>query len=373
MVVHDSLISELEESIRVGSQEKRVETLRKVTDLFLAETERFNDEQITVFDDVLNCLIERVETKALAELSRRLAPIANAPNEVIQKLARDDEISVASPVLMQSTRLTEPNLVEIAKTKGQAHLLAIAGRDHVGMPVTEVLVERGDNTVLNRLATNSGAVFSEASFTTLVERAEKDESLAMMLGRRLDIPLRLFRELLLRATEAVRTKLLALAGDNQAEIQSVLSQISDQMSAENTPPRDYRAASRLVRMLQERGELNQDTVLTFLRANKYEEVVATLAALCGLPLDHVDRSMQAARADAVLIICKAAGFEWATTRAVLKNRLTWKPILPRDLDNAWGDYVKLSKATANRVVRFWQVRGTFKDADPTQATAPTAA
>jgi uncharacterized protein (DUF2336 family) len=151
ITAQDSLISELEDSIRAGSHERRVQTLRKVTDLFLAESEGFNDEQINVFDDVLIRLIERVETKVLAELSRRLAPIPNAPNNVIQKLARNDEISVASPVLMQSARLSNASLIEIASTKSQAHLLAIAGRDRLEIPVTDVLIERGDNEVLNRL------------------------------------------------------------------------------------------------------------------------------------------------------------------------------------------------------------------------------
>jgi uncharacterized protein (DUF2336 family) len=151
MTAQDSLISELEDTIRAGSHEKRVQTLRKVIDLFLAESERFNDEQINVFDEVLIRLIERVETKVLAELSRRLAPIPNAPNDVIQKLARNDEISVANPVLMQSARLSNASLIEIASTKSHAHLLAIAGRDRLEIPVTDVLVEHGDNEVLNRL------------------------------------------------------------------------------------------------------------------------------------------------------------------------------------------------------------------------------
>src|SRR5882672_10591298 len=137
MIARDSLISELEESIHGGSHDKRVQTLRKVTDLFLAETERFSDDQINVFDDVLKRLIDRVETKALAELSRRLAPTPNAPNDVIQKLARNDEISVASPVLMQSLRLSNANLIEIASTKSQAHLLAIAGRERLEITVTD--------------------------------------------------------------------------------------------------------------------------------------------------------------------------------------------------------------------------------------------
>ena len=71
----DSIIAELEDAVRSGSSEKRVETLRQVTNLFLHDGERLSDDQVKVFDDVLCLLIARVESRARAELSARLAPV----------------------------------------------------------------------------------------------------------------------------------------------------------------------------------------------------------------------------------------------------------------------------------------------------------
>src|SRR5271169_2196298 len=119
--VCSALIVELEEAVQSHSAEKRVDTLRRITDLFLGEADRLTDQQIDVFDDVLGKLIQRIETKALAELSSRLAPIDSAPIEVIRRLARNDEISVAGPVLSESSRLTADDLIEIAKMKSQSH------------------------------------------------------------------------------------------------------------------------------------------------------------------------------------------------------------------------------------------------------------
>src|ERR1700730_14767969 len=79
-----SLIDELEEAIRSGSGERRVETLRRVTDLFLGGAERFNEEQIGVFDDVLGHLIENIELRALREFSERISPVDTAPSEVVR-------------------------------------------------------------------------------------------------------------------------------------------------------------------------------------------------------------------------------------------------------------------------------------------------
>jgi len=214
--VGQSLIIELEEAIRSGSKDKRIDALRRITDLFVAESDRLTDQQINVFDDILGHLIKRIEAKALAELSRRLAPIHNAPIEVVRQLARDDNIGVAKPVLTTSARLSDSDLIEIASKKTQAHLRAISARAQIETAVTDILLQRGDQDVFYTLAENSGARFSARGFETLVRRAEGDGRLAEKVGLRLDVPLRLFRELLSRATEAVRTRLLELAGPEPA-------------------------------------------------------------------------------------------------------------------------------------------------------------
>ena len=132
-----SLIAELEDAIQSGSKDKRVETLRRITDLFVADSDRLSDQQIDVFDDVLGHLIKRIEAKALAELSRRLAPINNAPIDVVRRLARDDNIVVAEPILAVSARLSDNDLIDIANTKTRAHLLAISARPQIGEAVTD--------------------------------------------------------------------------------------------------------------------------------------------------------------------------------------------------------------------------------------------
>ena len=123
-----SLFAELEGAVKNGSPEKRADTLRRVISLFLKESDRLNEQQIGMFDDVLGHLIQRIETKALVQLSEILAPVDDAPIEVVRRLSRHDEITIAGPVLASSNRLSESDLIDIATSKGQGHLLAISGR-----------------------------------------------------------------------------------------------------------------------------------------------------------------------------------------------------------------------------------------------------
>ena len=99
-----------------------------------------------LFDQIIGVLIEDIEGKALAELSIRLAPVPNAPPGVVVKLARNDDIAVAGPMLKQAS-IPEPELKFIAETKSQTHLLAMSVRRGISEGVSEVLVQRGDDCV----------------------------------------------------------------------------------------------------------------------------------------------------------------------------------------------------------------------------------
>jgi uncharacterized protein (DUF2336 family) len=355
MEMRKSLIADLEEAIQGSSRDKRVETLRKVADLFLTGANRFNDEQISLFDDVLMQLTERIEAKALSELSEQLAPVRTAPIEVVRRLAHHDEISVAGPILTSSLTLSDDDLAVIAKTKSQAHLLAISGRAQLNESVTDVLADRGDKEVARRLADNSGARFSEAGMTAMTKRAEGDEGLLELLGRRLDIPLELFRKLVLRATEAVRSRLLSSAKpEQQAQIQLVLATISKR--ARETISRDYNEAQKTVQSMHRSRKLNEDAIVLFAISKRFEHVVVALSLLSSAPFELIDDLMHGDRIDALLIPCKAAALDWATVRAILKMQSEDRPDLAMDFENVRVEYSKLTISTAARVIRFHLVR-----------------
>jgi uncharacterized protein (DUF2336 family) len=352
-----SIIPELEEAIQHGSPERRVLMLERITALFIDGAEGFGEDVVGLFDHVLGCLIEEIETKARAELATRLAPIANAPVKVMHRLAADDEIAVAGPILRQSPRLNEADLVAIARTKSQAHLLAISSRSGIAEPVTDVLVKRGDRDVARNIARNRTARLSEVSFAALVGQAHSDEILAEGVGLRPDIPARLFRELLLKATSVVQQRLLASANAaTQAEIKRVLAKVSGEVASKSRQ-RDYSAAQRVVAELRKEGKLNEPQLVEFARTGRYEETVASIELLCRVPIDVVDRLMSGDRPDPILILCKAAGWGWPTARAVIQSR-PHVNASSHALDNAFSNFERLSGATAHRVMRFWQARTT---------------
>src|SRR5580700_3764927 len=345
-----SIVHEVEAAISAGSAEKRLETIKRVTDLFLLSAGTFNDEQIELFDSVLDRLINTIELRAiadistriaLAEMSNQLAPIAQAPPSVVRRLANNDEIAIAGPVLTESARLTAEDLVEIASTKGEQHLLAISGRWWLKEIVTDVLLARRYPSVSRRIVNNPGARVSAAGFAIVLTQAESDPELAVGTGIRVDLPADLRQQLLRNATEAVRSRLLSRAPPHLfEEIRSAVAAVSAGADREMSRVHDFTAAKRLVALLNARGELNEAALLGFARQRRYEETVAALAELSGSSIEVIRPLMQSLRDDGVLIPCKAAGLSWETVHAVLDSRFATGRMAPHELAKAERQYAE---------------------------------
>jgi uncharacterized protein (DUF2336 family) len=244
----------------------------------------------------------------------------------------------------------------VAKSKSQAHLRAISTRPELGEAVTDVLVGRGDREVARRVAENHGARISELGFSRLVKRAADDGVLAEKVGTRPDIPPSMFRELLTKATAVVHQRLLASATPElKAELSDVLAKVSREVG-ERVGPRDYSAAQRVVLGLHRAGQMNEAALSAFCNDGKYEEAVVGLAALAKVPISVVDRLMGGERPDPVLILSKAVGLAWPTVKGIFLVRPKAKGTSTQSLDEAFANYGRLSASTAQRVVRFWQVR-----------------
>lgn len=356
MSTQPSLIGDLEGVIQNGSAEKRLNTLRKITDLFLCSSDRLSEDHVALFDGVIVQLIKRVEDRALVELSERLAAIENGPIEVIKRLANDDQIAVAGPVLSQSARLATSDLVDIANSKSQEHLLAISGRRHLEEALTSVLVTRGDSAVLHKLSSNPGARFSEDGFVALLHKSGTEESLLEAVGLRADLPARLRYELLMKAGEALRERLLSVASPT---LRNAMQDILDRLAAEASEQVATRrtAARHTVHELNANGCLNETALLNFATCRQRDEVIASLEVMTVSQFDVITRIFDSPALEAILIPCVAAGVTWPTTHAILT--MNYSDISDSDMANLESAFGNLSRRTAQRTLRFWQVRNTL--------------
>lgn len=286
-----SLLTELDSTLTTASGERQLSILRKVTDLFLHRSQDYSGDQVAVFDDVICRLIERGEHSALLELSTKLAPVGNAPINVVLQLSKEDDIAISGPILEMSPVVPEETLAEIAKTKGQHHLAAIASRPLICEAVTDVLVERGNSEVACKVTGNQGAKFSEPGLVKLIKRAKNDKTLAEAVAV-VDVPANV---------------LIRLAYDDDIAIAAPILERSNVLTMETLADLARKKSHRHLILIAGRAQLSE-AVTDVLVDRGNSDLMRKLAANEGARFSELGfaRMINAAKSDKVLAATIAA-------------------------------------------------------------------
>ncbi|CAL74021.1 conserved hypothetical protein [Bradyrhizobium sp. ORS 278] len=352
-----ALIPGLDGIVKHGDEERCVEATRRIADLLFEDVTRLRPEHINLFDGLLTDLLPFADVSTRVDLAERLSYLAKAPRVVVGRLAHDDEVAVASPLLRRSPVLDDRVLIEIAQSKSQGHLLAMAERPALSVEMTDVLVRRGDRDVVRRAAANDGATFSDRGYSELINRAGFDGVLTLTVGKRNDLSDDHLKQLLAGSLDVIRRRLFdVVRPEKQARIRQALAELDDTQGA-TASKRNFVPAQRTILALYEDGALDEAALIGFASAHKYEETVAALAAMTGLKIATLDRLISGDRHDPLLILGRTIGLDWRTVQALIQLRLGPRRVpAQRDLDALRVNYARLLSSTAERVVAFWKTR-----------------
>jgi hypothetical protein len=367
-----SFLRDLDDAVLRGTAESRTRALWHTTDLMIAG--RYSEEEIWTFGEVIGRLADEIEVAARAQLAKRLARFEQAPVNIIHKLAFDDSIEVAGPILEESNRLEPYALVANACTKDQSHMLAITKRKSIDESVTDVLVTRGDQEVVKSVANNDGARFSDFGFLHMIKRAEGDSILAEQLGLRKDIPRHLFQQLIAKASDDVRKRLERERPTMVDQIQTSVTDVAGELQSKLGPvSRSYFVAKRVVTTQHREGNLNENSISGYARFHKLDEVTIGLSLLCALPGDVIERAVLDKNREMLLILAKALDFSWATTMSLLFLGAKDHRITAKDLKDTETEYSRLNVETSRSVLKFYQSRKNSGSADSDLKRKPALA
>jgi uncharacterized protein (DUF2336 family) len=325
------------------------------TDVLLAG--QYSEDQIWMFGQVIERLALELEVVARAQLARRLANSKNAPINCVKKLAYDNSIYVAEPILRQSERIDVRTLVSIASSESQQHLLAISKRKSVTEPVTDVLVVIGNQEVVNSLANNTGARFSHFGFMELIKRSEHDSILIETLGQRNDIPRSIFQQLIAKASDDVKKKLERERPAIATQIKTLVADVTGELHSIFGPAsKNYFSAKKAVSALHRYGDLHEKNIFEYAQSHKFPEVTVGLSLLCSLPANVIERGLIDTTGETPMIFAKALDFSWETTMSLLFLGAPDYKISACDLDALKAKFSRLTTETALGVIRLYQSR-----------------
>jgi uncharacterized protein (DUF2336 family) len=352
-----ALLDDLEHVVSDKNIGDRAAILRRVADLFVVASGRVSDEQVALFDDVMLRLLEEIESSARAAFSHILATVPDAPPRAVRMLALDNVIDVAGPILAHSERVDELTLVEGAKTKSQAHMLAISRRKTLPESVTDILVIRGDHQVVLSAAGNHGAAFSEFGYSTLVQRSSSDGDLAACIWLCPEVPRQHLLKLFAEASESVKLDMTSKDPRKASVIQEIVAQASHQIQTQTREKSaGYAAALAHVQSLHAMGGLGEPQLAEFARTGKFDETAVALSFICELPIALVERAFVDERSEQIIVIAKAFGVPWETVKAILLLQDKVKNDAKRKLDKHFETFTRLQVETAKKAIQFYRLR-----------------
>jgi Uncharacterised protein conserved in bacteria (DUF2336) len=253
----------------------------------------------------------------------------------------------------------DDTLILCATINGQEHLIAIAARRTISEIVSDHLITKGNNEVLRTISGNPGVRISDPSFSTLVDRSADDDCLAEAVAKRVDIPEQHLRELISKASEIVRQRLLADAPELSKIIREIMPEGTPADTSETSAFKDYRTAELVVRSQM----VSEAAVVEFAKAKRLEEVIVSIAQLSGLSVAEIERLFMETWSSPVAVILKAIGFHLATLEAIYRARLSNGYEVRGDLSKIKAEFIGLRRPTAERILRFYCARKAAKGND----------
>ncbi|HTH16753.1 MAG TPA: DUF2336 domain-containing protein, partial [Magnetospirillum sp.] len=246
-------------------------------------------------------------------LSDALKDVADAPPDVIRRLAKDAELAVSAPVLQFSPVLTDNDLLEIiAAEPVPGALSAISKRRVVNVRVADAIAATDNVEAIATLLGNASAQIREETLDRLVDRAADIEAWHQPLVERPHLPAKAAGKLA-RFVAANLLQGLAARQDLQPEaaaaVAAVVRKRLDEMEAtgpakaEAKKIADETAALMRAQQLHFQNKLDESTIDTALSGGDLAFVMAALAVLGGLPFAMVKKTVQTQSAKGMMAVC----------------------------------------------------------------------
>lgn len=356
------------------SSERRRDLLREITDLFLTAPDSYSARENSYFGEIMGTIAFDLEQQIREELAEKLASEANAPHDLIRKLAHD-EIAVARPVLEQSPVLEESDLIELAEQKGQGHLLAITKRPDITQAISSVLVKRGDDQVVGGLIGNETAQLSRETMEAVMVRAQTNESLHEPLSGRPDLPKDLLEDMVKFVSEGLKEKILAQVDPvDSVQLDEALKDVGEKITQQHaaTQPKGPSKAELLIDNLAQNKKLNERVLIKFVRSQKVTEFICGLAKLANIDVPTAKHAIFNKNHEGLAIICKALDFDRSTFSIFVLATGSNKTRAIEDTYNMLRSYDRLTVETSQRILRFWRVRKNTSKSDGDAAAPPQA-
>jgi uncharacterized protein (DUF2336 family) len=288
----------------------REEIYLAVASLYRIQGSGLNERERDLMREILRRLTRDVEMAIRIALAQRLAEDASVPHDLILLLV-DDSIEVARPLIMHSPLLTESDSLRLIAQASMAHREALASRPHIGVPVTDALVESGHEPVLLALVRNATAKISESGYKQLVEKSRAFQGLQEPLIQRQDMPSELASHMCDWVSDALKVYIQNNYHMAPRRVDMALSEAATVLKSEPVGPKDPPAdsAQKLIEKLAASGQLKAGFLMRVLSQGQIDLFDLAFARVLDVPLESFREFFYRDGVRLCALACRAAGID----------------------------------------------------------------
>ena len=337
----------------------RERLLENISDVFLSDTGRLSDRERALIGDILKKLLTDMEMAVRQRLAERFAATDTAPPQVVEQLA-NDSIEVARPILQKSRVLSDPELIEVIKWRGQEHQIAIAMRQGLSEAVSQNLIDYGNDDVITALIENHDTQLSQTAINYLVEESRRVDQFQEPLLRRPDLPARLAHRMFWWVSAALRKHILSESTVPVDVLDAHLEEATRSVIAEQAK-QTRTEAELLAARLQAQGDLTERFLVQTLRQGRVALFIACFARMIGMDLRTARYLVFEANGDGLAVACKAMQFDRTTfatlfmlTRTPDNGADTRGYLRPGTIEKMLQFFDSVSIENAQRALGYWR-------------------
>lgn len=356
MSVIDTLLGDIDASMRRPGERRRHALLRRTTATLIDKINELSDHHLTIFDDVILSLALDVDAETRAELSERLADLARGPKKTLHALALDESLRVAKPLIERSACLDDDTLLAIIQNQNEACLTLLAKRRFLPPHVVDHLIAHADDALLVELARNDATSVSDHALRLLAERALTNSALYKILRTRPDLATRHIGAVI----EAARFRAQSVAIKPDANDDILSRALARQTAAAIAHTSDLSLSAGAIRTAQER--LGRHDVNSLLERDQVNDALIMLAAQIGMSREAVKRVFHAPQYEPLMFLLRAQDYPLTTVMSFMRHKHgSMSGTFEAELSDA---YCALACDTAKRLAAFLTER---QDAHPIAA------
>lgn len=351
-------VEELLVLARQKSDQARSQLFEVMGDIFLERGTVLSLQERALMVDILEKLIQDVSREIRRKLALKLAEAPGTPRELAVMLA-NDEIDIASPILLKCKALQDIDLIEIVRNRSVQHMLAISMRRDLSTTVADALVENGGNDVIRSLLENPDAQIGRATMAYLVEQSKAVDEFQEPLARRHDLPRDLAVRLCFWVSAAIRKYILDKFSIDPDELDDKLELLTTEHAAAIAAEKQQPSATDdLARQLGEQRKLTPRLLIQTLRRGEIPLFEAMMAEMCDLRANLIRRICYEPGAESLAVAARAIGLsrEEFATIYLLTRKAKHGPTAtdPGDLGRALVFFDRVSHSNAETVLNRWR-------------------